>query len=109
MEKSLKCSICAGRKDLIKKLIDEGKVTPKERNNAGLDAYDSAIGMTVSGSGARSQLKECCDGVVGSISDNVPGTSSKMHHHMCAKCRKRIPEHGSFVGDYVNDNLTEEF
>jgi hypothetical protein len=103
-----KCHICVDRKHLIKELIEQGKKQPHERRNAGLDAFDSALGMPVPGSGARSKLKECCGVIVGSFSDHFLGDKDKKHHHICAKCGKRYPLQGSYEGDYVNDDLTGE-
>jgi len=103
-----KCHICAERKKLVRELIDQGKKTPAERHNAGLDAYDSQKGCLVPGSGVRSQLKECCGGIIGSVSDHFLGDHEKRHHHVCAKCGKRFPEKESYGGDFVNDNLMGE-
>jgi hypothetical protein len=103
-----KCHICAERKQLIKELISQGKKQPYERRNAGLDAFDSQKGCPIPGSGARNQLKECCDVVVGSKSDHFLGDKVKKHHHVCVKCGKRFPVQGSYDGDFVNDDLTGE-
>lgn len=103
----MECQICKKRNDLIKELISHGKKNPSDRRNAGLDAFDSATMQVIPESGARSRLKECCDGVVGSVMDSF-GNQKPEHHHRCAKCGTRFPKEGSYAGAYVNDDLIGE-
>jgi hypothetical protein len=98
----MRCSICAKRKEAIREL-DECK-TPQERESKRTDTFDSNQ-MRFTGKGKRSELNECCDTVVGSVTDTFLGDKQQSHHHTCAKCGKRFPEEGSYEGDWVNDDL----
>ena len=96
-----KCNICEERRALIKSLKHRGFNTPEKRHNAGRESYDPMRGF-IPGTGERAKLKECCGGIVGSVTDSF---ARDCHHHRCAKCGRRFPEKGSYKGDWVNDDL----
>lgn len=98
----MRCPICAKRRDFINEL-DECK-TATERESKRTNQFDSAK-LEWIGEGKVSELKECCGGIVGSKTDSFLGDKEKSHYHECPKCGKRFPEQGSYVGDYVNDDL----
>jgi hypothetical protein len=102
MEK-LECQICKKRQEAIDEL--DGCKTPNERESQRTATFDMTKYVFVS-SGKREELEECCGVVVGSVTDSFSGKRS--HHHTCVKCGKRFPEHGSYVGDWVNDNLKSD-
>ena len=101
------CPICENRLKLRNELDATASKRDKPEDAREAMRTDSidCVSMKVSQEGYTSRLKECCDGVVGSVTDSFVEDGKGEHHHMCGKCSKRFPERGSFDGDFVNDDL----